>query len=183
MHEFTLKDPRKMGERDPKYGQSYWCYAHESNMPVKFNLMDGDVHDGDKISCEEYTVRKSSKGTEYQQLRKVKVAGQTVVSGSTNPQPAKKEWQPRDDDRIVAQWAIGQATKYFEGDDFKTAQPEDYATFIANVEGLAREFFSMVERVKNPKAKSAEVKVQPEEDAVVEDFDDRDPINLDDIPF
>lgn len=75
MHTFTLKDVRKLGERDEKYGQSYWGYTHESQMPVKFNSMSDDVPGNAKISCEEYTVRKSNKGTEYQQLRKVKIEG------------------------------------------------------------------------------------------------------------
>jgi len=88
MHEFTLKDPKKLGERDSKYGQSYWSFTHESHMPVKFNLMEGDVQDGSRVTAEEYTVRKSQKGTEYQQLRKVKVNGapssQPTLGGTTD---------------------------------------------------------------------------------------------------
>ena len=154
---FTLKEPRKLGERDEKYGQSYWAFTHESQLPVKFNLMEGEVSDGQKITCEEATTRTSSKGKDYQQLKKVR------------PQGAQTEakWQPRDNDAIRAQWAIGQAMTHFA--------PKENVK-LNDVETLAKALFGMVDRVK-----TGEQVVEPDEDTVY-DTDDE-PINLDNIPF
>lgn len=82
MKEFTLKDPRAMGDADPKYGQSYWSYTHDSQTPVMFNLMDGQVGEGSRISAETVELKTSSKGTEYHRLRKVKILGQQQVTTS-----------------------------------------------------------------------------------------------------
>lgn len=162
MHEFTLKNPKKMGERDEKYGQSYWSYTHESQMPVKFNLMQGDVFDDQKIQCEEYSVKKSQKGTDYQQLKKVRVVG----APTSSPTTTKKEWQPRDDSAIKAQWSIGQAVSV-------------YGDKVDEVEAFAKTLFEMVERVK--KGKGAEGSPEPVDE--VHEVDETVPINLDDIPF
>lgn len=178
MPTFTLKDPKKMGERDPKYGQSYWAYTQESQVPVKFNLMEGDVTDGQKITCEEYSVKTSAKGTDYHQLKKVRPEG--VVKSV--PQTTKKEWQPRDDDAIRAQWAIGQAVSV-------------YKDKLDEVEALAKSLFKMVDRVKSSEPakpslsdqwqqKQAEKQDTPVSNEEVDSLlASGEPINLDDIPF
>lgn len=185
MPTFTLKDPKKMGERDPKYGQSYWAYTQESQVPVKFNLMEGDVTDGQKITCEEYSVKTSAKGTDYHQLKKVRPEG--VVKSV--PQTTKKEWQPRDDDAIRAQWAIGQAIAM----DAKPSQVG--MSQFDGIEETAKVLFSMVDRVKAPdepskpslsdqwKQKQAE-KEQPVSNEEVDSLlASGEPIDLKDIPF
>lgn len=169
MPTFTLKDPKKMGDHDPKYGQSYWAYTHESQLPVKFNLMEGTVSDGQKITCEEAATKTSSKGTDYQQLRKVKPFTNEEQPAQTSFKPA---YQPREDhhEAIKAQWAIGQAVSV-------------YKDKVDEVETYAKTLFKMVDRVK------ADEPTQPKQDTPVsnEEMDSLinsgEPINLDDIPF
>lgn len=182
MHEFTLKDPRKMGEHDPKYGQSYWAYTHESQMPVKFNLMDGDVHDGSKITCEEYAVRKSSKGTEYQQLKKVRVEGASAPQKQNGTTAKQFKADPDKQAEIRAEWALGKAAEIVGLDD------------MDKVFAKAQALHGMVDRLK---AGETEVKEQSQsgyekaqavaqalkKDDVVEDFDESQPIDLDSIPI
>jgi hypothetical protein len=146
MPTFTLKDPKKMGDNDPKYGQSYWAYTHESQLPVKFNLMEGSVSDGQKITCEEAATKTSSKGTDYQQLRKVKPVGSDPLY-EDNTTFAKPAYQPREDhhEAIKAQWAIGQAVQVFISEKGKS---------LDQVEIDAKEFYGMVERVKSSEPKT-----------------------------
>lgn len=79
---YTLKDPTALGERDPKYGQTYWSYTHDSNTPVMFNLMEGSVGDGSVITAEEVLLKTSSKGTEYHRLKKVHPTGEQAITAT-----------------------------------------------------------------------------------------------------
>ena len=203
MPTFTLKDPKKMGDHDPKYGQSYWAYTHESQLPVKFNLMEGSVSDGQKITCEEAATKTSSKGTDYQQLRKVKPVGSDPLY-EDNTTFAKPAYQPREDhhEAIKAQWAIGQAVQLMLPSSAKNALSP------AVLEDTAKMFFAMVDRVKSseqPKTpptgsgvgvakgydtfKQAGEAVKAKQDTTVSNEEmesiiaSGEPINLDDIPF
>lgn len=88
---------------------------------------------------------------------------------------AKKDWQPRDDKAIQAQWAIGQSTQMaiamnvFE---------------MATIEDMAKSYFAMIDRVKAGTAGSTQGSTKPvteAENAI--DLNTDQPINLDDIPF
>lgn len=84
MKTFTLKDPVPLGDKDPKYGQTYWSYTHDQDLPVMFNLMEGEVGDGTVVTTEEWVNKQSAKGTEYMRLKKVKVTGQQAIT-ATHP--------------------------------------------------------------------------------------------------
>lgn len=117
--------------------------------------------------------------------------------------------EPRDNDRIVAQWAIGQATTFVLAYNQSTMPAEHL------IEEWANKYYAMVERVKNPqglkadgglrepsglekaraqaqaiKQKTSEPVEVPESNddvnsmvaAGIDDYGDE-PINLDDIPF
>ncbi len=75
MFQYTFsKEPLKMGERDEKYGQAYWCEVNEHLEPVKFNTMSEEpITIRDKIECEERTQKRTQKGKDYYQLKKVRV--------------------------------------------------------------------------------------------------------------
>ena len=89
------------------------------------------------------------------------------------PEP-KKEWVPRDDDRIVAQWAIGQAVTVWNAEADKI---KDMAEFV---EINAKKFYAMVDRVKGGE-KSEPVK---EELPPVDAYDDiTGEIDMSKIPF
>lgn len=85
--QYTLIDPKPLGDNDPKYGQTWWSKTHDSDKPVMFNLMSGTVGDGAVISFEESVNKQSAKGTEYLRLRKVKVE----TGGQSNPTPTKDD--------------------------------------------------------------------------------------------
>lgn len=86
----------------------------------------------------------------------------------SNGQTAKKEWQPRDDDAIRAQWAINQSREYIQhmlGDGAK----------LTEILESAKLFYSMVDQVKG----SSDV---PQKDTITP-VEEGEPFNLDDIPF
>lgn len=83
-----------------------------------------------------------------------------------------RNYQPRDDMAIRAQWAIGQSVG-MQG-----------LVKIENIEAMAKELFAMVDRVKNSAPITPESVQQVfKPDKVVKDFDEEAPINLDDVPF
>lgn len=187
MHEFTLIDPMKLGEDDPQYGQKWWSKVHESQMPVSFNLKGQDVTNGQKITCEEYSVRKSAKGTDYQQLRKVKtgVSSAQPKLGGTTARQFKAD--PDKQAEIRAEWALGKAAEIIGLDD------------MDKVFAKAQALHGMVDRLK---AGEQEVKEQaqlnepfgayPEDAGVgagkpvpdeVHEVDESQPISLEDVPF
>lgn len=87
MKQLTLNDPKPLGDKDPKYGQTYWSYTHDQEHPVMFNLMEGEVYDGSVIAAETVELKTSSKGTDYHRLKKVKVIGQHSEPQLPTPPP------------------------------------------------------------------------------------------------
>lgn len=83
---FTIKKVNPLGDKDPKYGQTFWAEVDEQIQPVMFNLMNGTVQAGDRITTAEVLLKTSGKGTEYHRLKKV-----TVEQGTNPPQSADLE--------------------------------------------------------------------------------------------
>jgi hypothetical protein len=77
--EYSLDKVNKMGDFDPKYGQSYWAEVGQGEKPIMFNSMDQTISDGAKIEAEERVEKRSQKGTDYYRLKKVKVTEKGVV--------------------------------------------------------------------------------------------------------
>ena len=77
MHTYKLHTCSPLGERHPEYGQSYWASANDQNtLPFKFSSRSAiDFKPGEDIEFESYEVKKSSKGTDYWQLKKVRLVG------------------------------------------------------------------------------------------------------------
>lgn len=86
MFEYTFSKVSKFGELDVKFGQTYWAEVHEHLQPVMFNSMNEDIDLDDKIVAEERSEKKSSKGTMYYRLKKVRVVGK---NGSDGPKMAQ----------------------------------------------------------------------------------------------
>jgi hypothetical protein len=110
----------------------------------KVQPLPGDKKFGDLVDY------KSSAGNARLKFQRAErpEAGQSFHDRA--PSAAKKEWQPRDDDAIRAQWAIGQAVSMHNDDKAVTG-----AQFIAGgdkslpaIEATAKQLFAMVERVK-----------------------------------
>jgi len=82
---FITKKINPLGDNDPKYGQRYWGYVEESEMPVSFNLMNPvDIREGVTLEFDEKAIKESKKGTEYLFLRKVKVSGEALVQPTSD---------------------------------------------------------------------------------------------------
>ncbi|MCA9330201.1 hypothetical protein KDA11_06130 [Candidatus Saccharibacteria bacterium] len=73
MKQFVIKKVNQLGDKDPKYGATFWAEVEEQAQPVMFNLMQGNPQEGDRISSEEVLLKTSGKGTEYHRLKKVKL--------------------------------------------------------------------------------------------------------------
>lgn len=71
---YKLDKVSKLGEYSETYGVTYWCEAVDDLTPIKFNSQNQDIKEGDTITAEERAERKSTKGTVYYQLKKVKVS-------------------------------------------------------------------------------------------------------------
>lgn len=90
MPQYKLKNPKPMGDRDEKYGQTWWSETHDAGKPVMFNLMSGTVGDGAVIEFEESVNKTSAKGTEYLRLRKVKVESVGAAPSASPPNDTTK---------------------------------------------------------------------------------------------
>jgi hypothetical protein len=84
MFKSQLSEVSKLGEFHPDYGQAYWGSVSDDLTPVKFNSKNEYIAVGDVIEYEEKSTKKSMKGTEYLQLKKVKV----VEGGKVSPPPS-----------------------------------------------------------------------------------------------
>lgn len=73
MFVYTFSKLAKLGEMDEKYGQSYWGETNQALKPVKFNSMNQEITAEDTIEAEERAEKRSGKGIDYYQLKKVKV--------------------------------------------------------------------------------------------------------------
>jgi hypothetical protein len=81
MFTYQIAELSKLGEFDETYGQTYWVKVSDDLMPLKFNSKDQHIGVGDNIECEEKAMKKSNKGIEYWQLKKVR-----VVEAASPPQ-------------------------------------------------------------------------------------------------
>lgn len=88
MSKFKVKQINPLGPFDQKYGQRYWGSVHDSDMAVSFNLMNPvELEEGMELEFEERLLKETgpqskNPGTEYMQLRKVKVSGAKALPTS-----------------------------------------------------------------------------------------------------
>ena len=92
---------------------------------------------------------------------------------------SKSSYQPRDDEAIRAQWAIGQAVQLYSFE----AKEHELGPHMNLIEAKAKELFSMVDRVKGLKVEERLPAEKPPKVDPVFDIDEDEEINLDDIPF
>lgn len=186
--EYKVASVKTTGQQDQNNNDMLWVTFEG----IKDNaLMFAKKHPvATETEYGELKTEKSQKtGKEYLRFRRVqREDGQP--SSTHNPTAVvsrdKKEWQPRDDDRIVAQWAIGQAVAAYT----KTGHPVDFK----EIEEWATKFYAMVDRVKGGEApQSGYEKAKATAEAIKEDLppvdsyqdviDNGDPIDISEIPF
>lgn len=78
-----LSKVSKLGDKDPKYGQKFWCEVTDSLTPVMFNS-NSDFQAGDTISYEESENKTTKKNTPYLLLKKVKKLQTDIPAGKTD---------------------------------------------------------------------------------------------------
>lgn len=83
---YTLTKADKLGSFDETYGQIYWCESKEELKPLKFNSKSQDIAVGDVITCEESLNKRSTKGVDYLQLRKIQVERKGAPAASKDAQ-------------------------------------------------------------------------------------------------
>jgi len=151
----------KKGTFQDNFG-NYWCSMSLKGVgePVSIAVKDPTQFEAGMTLYGSIETKESRAGKDYLKFKREKK--EEVASTG---EPAKASWQPRDDDRIVAQWAIGQANAYVCSEKFRV---EDHDP-IEDIESIAKDFYAMVERVKSP---NKEI-----------DVSDGEPISLNDIPF
>lgn len=86
---FKLDKVNKLGDFDDTYGQRYWCASVDSELPLSFNTQNQDVMAGDTIEAQESTNKRSTKGTDYLQLKKVQVTASIQAKPSKPPEPSQ----------------------------------------------------------------------------------------------
>jgi hypothetical protein len=70
----TIKELSEMGDFHEEYGQTFWGTVEEEDMPVKFTKKIHYIpNPGTKLVAEEHQVKRSAKGNEYLQLKKVQL--------------------------------------------------------------------------------------------------------------
>lgn len=89
MFKYTLDEVNQLGEKDIKYGYSYWVKSLEEDMPIMFNSMQeiGINEDAPTvtITAEERVEKESKKGNPYYRLRKVKVLNPAMTTAPIKP--------------------------------------------------------------------------------------------------
>lgn len=114
-----------------------WCnvlFEGRQNEPIRWVVKDPSAFSVGQTVYGHVETKTSQAGKDYLRFyrdQKPPDEPQGRTGGSS--------WQPRDDMAIRAQWAIGQAVAWSIGNDLDK---------IGDLEGIAKNFFVMVDRVK-----------------------------------
>jgi hypothetical protein len=189
--DWTLKSFEKSDFQD-NFG-NYWCDASFDGVgePVKWVVKDPlDIKIGEKFYGK-FTLETAKSGNKYLRFRREqKPEGESHVGHTRSNGGSSKNYQPRDDAAIRAQWAIGQSMSHFANKD---------SVKLPDVEKLAVALFEMADRVKeaaSPKVEAPSLGLPSEKqqndylDAEAESLYasiaqsmGEEQINLDSIPF
>lgn len=124
-----------MGERDPKYGYTFWATTFDSDFPIMFNYRD-PVNDGQSIACEEYTSKTSAKGTEYLRLKGVKVLENSGSQEEAVPTPANQSIKSPNEHSgaaVSGQWKLVMSKLNDIHKDIKSLMGEDGVDKVAEL--------------------------------------------------
>lgn len=81
MKQYTLKEPRLMGEPDEKGIQTFWSYVEEDDRPVRFQKKREHIPMGQKILAKKVTpaVSKTDKKIPYLALEQVELLDEEPI--------------------------------------------------------------------------------------------------------
>ena len=183
---YTIKQ-FKVGDFETNAG--VWCdvvFEEDSSEPIRWVVAkdkvelvrDGATIDGEIVHAQSKAGKSYRRFyTDHQMQEKKERAakfGGGFSSGSNQRGGTKREDQPRDDAAIQAQWAIGQAN----------AQATNGLIEPDEVEEKAKDFFDMIERVKNHDKPEEDKHLTDEQKQVVAAVPDADKmVELSEIPF
>lgn len=180
----------KKGDFQDNHG-NYWCdMALEGvSEPVRIVVKDPSKYADGMELYGEVKEQTSKAGKTYLRFFRGQKEQQSFI---------KKEWQPRDDSAIRAQWAIGQSVVLYNANNEDSLGPH-----MNVIEAQAKELYAMVDRVKGEtpvktletpqtgydKAKQVRKQLDydasddPEFASMMAKGLEADDIKLDDIPF
>jgi hypothetical protein len=144
----------KKGDFQDNFG-NYWCDMALKGFgePVRIAVKDPAQFEAGQTLYGTIETKQSRAGKEYYKFNRQKKEDEPYGSQKSNTTSGKKDWQPRDDNAIRAQWSIGQAMTHF-------AAKEEVK--LADVEKLAKALYVMVDRVKQDGI-ATEPDISPEE--------------------
>lgn len=176
---FTIKDFKVSDFKDTFGNTAVNVAFEEFGEPVTWFVKDpSKVSSGMKLEGEVKPTKAQTSGKEYNRFYRDKPQDQQggYSQGTQQRGSTKREYQPRDDHAIQAQWAIGQAVHIAIASGNPDAMDRKF------IEEGACEFFDMIERVKNHDTPE-EDKLQHETDVkrVVPNADKH--VELSEIPF
>ena len=178
MREYELTAFDKGDFQDPN--GNFWCSGALKGVsePVKFVVKDPTKFNVGDMLYGEIIEATSKAGKPYKRFKRAKKPEDNhSFSGG------KREWQPRDDMAIRAQWAIGQALSKFPENCYQ-ATDEDRMTLLHNIEHFAKEIYAMVDNVKGSVVTGSQKESEEEFASLVASaVDNGTEINLNDIPF
>lgn len=171
---YIIKEHRVSDFKDPNGNTAVNLALEGYGEPVTIFVKKPEyMKDGDELYGNIKQV-KSQSGKEYNRFFKEK---REDFAGGGHASP-KREYQPRDDKAIQAQWAINQGREaaLLESDD---------PNYYAEVKDIAIHFFLMIDEVKAAEPKPLDSwDVKKEADKITPaDSDDDKPVDMSDIPF
>lgn len=164
---YKIKDLKVSDFQDPNGNTAVNMALEGVGEPVTIFVKDPTkMHEGDELYGN--IVEKTSRaGKPYQRFYKEQKEDSNFQKKDYQA-PAKKEYQPRDDCAIQAQWAIGQAVQVFVNGQIEHE----------SIEAQAKDFFAMIDRVKIGKADA-----EPSDDEMNDAIKNGTNTDLGEIPF
>lgn len=138
--EYRVKTVKQSGEPDQYGNYGYWVEFEGHQSSVLMRAKNAPEVGGMEYGTVSQETSKAGKPY-FKFKREQREDGQQFHSEVKSFKGEKKEWQPRDDNAIRAQWAIGQAVTSIGKIPMNES---DYA----HIELVATKFYSMVDRVK-----------------------------------
>lgn len=174
---YTVKDFKVSDFKDPHGNTAVNLALEGYGEPVTIYMKDpSKVSNGMKLDGEIKEVqRKNGNGT-YHRFFRDKPQDQQggYSSGSNQRGGTKREYQPRDDAAIQAQWAIGQAVTLATNGMLE----------LDTVEEKAKDFFDMIDRVKHHDKPEEDKHLTDEQKEVASAIPNADKmVELSEIPF
>jgi hypothetical protein len=156
MQVFELKDPKVMGEEDPKYGYTFWSLT-DGDYPVMFNSKNGNILPGTRLMAEVANLKTSKNGTEYLRLSKTKIEDNPTDSKEQIPFTEKpKPTFGKSNDAFLKDVTNTPILMYNGSLNYAKetglnliSDKEDRRAYLEYVTDITHEMLSMIDNIRN----------------------------------